>query len=454
MMLNSLKATRRCKNYLAILCPILNRWNVKSLSTTTWTKQDGLYDFAIVGGGIVGLATARELILRYPDMKFVLLEKESCLAMHQSSHNSGVIHSGIYYTPGTLKAKLCVKGLDMTYSYCKSKGIPFKKCGKLIVAVNDGEISRLHNLFERGKENGAKDLKLLSKHEIKTIEPNCEGVLAIHSPHTGIVDWGEVARSYGKEFQNNGGEVILNFEVAKFTGNGHQQYPVKITGKQGDEVFSRYAVTCGGLYSDRLAKLSGCNREPRVVPFRGEYLKLSPENGKHLVRGNIYPVPDPTLPFLGVHFTPRMDGSVLLGPNAVLAFAREGYRISDVNIRDLMESVTFRGLRRLAMKHWKFGASEFYHGLNRRAQVERLQKYVPSLRHEDVTRGPTGVRAQALDVDGNLVEDFILDQGEGELSKRLLHVRNAPSPAATSSLPIAEMIADQVEARFNLTKQN
>ena len=456
MMLKSIKSlnikslfrcVEGCQSYLG---PAI--WNASAaLSTAVQQKENNFYDLAIVGGGIVGLATARELALRHPLMKLVLLEKESLLAMHQSSHNSGVIHSGIYYTPGTLKAKLCVKGLDMTYAYCKSKGIPVKKCGKLIVAVDEEEVPRLLNLFERGKENGAKDLKLFDKHQIKDVEPNCEGVQAIHSPHTGIVDWGEVARSYGDEFQRFGGDVKVNFQVAKFSSSTHQQHPVKITGKRGGEVFSRYVVTCGGLFSDRLAKLSGSNPLPRVVPFRGEYLKLSAEKGKQLVHGNIYPVPDPSLPFLGVHFTPRMDGSVLLGPNAVLAFAREGYKMGTVNASDFVESVAFRGLRKLALKHWKFGASEIYHGLNRRAQVKRLQKYVPSLRHEDVSRGPAGVRAQALDTDGNLVEDFVLDQGEGELSRRLLHVRNAPSPAATSSLPIAEMIVDEVDARFDLT---
>ncbi|CAB4000120.1 L-2-hydroxyglutarate dehydrogenase, mitochondrial, partial [Paramuricea clavata] len=360
MMLNSIKnlysKSLVCKGYQSFLGPI---WNVKyaALSTTVQTKESNFYDLAIVGGGIVGLATARELMLRYPGMKLVLLEKESSLAMHQSSHNSGVIHSGIYYTPGTLKAKLCVKGLDMTYSYCKSKEIPFKKCGKLIVAIDEEEVPRLLNLYERGKENGARDLKLLDKHELKDVEPNCEGVRAIHSPHTGIVDWGEVARSYGEQFQKSGGEVKVNFEVAKFSSSTHHQHPVRITGKQGEELFSRYVVTCGGLFSDRLAQLSGSNPLPRVVPFRGEYLKLSAEKGKQLVHGNIYPkcgpnpiftvfllsiyVPDPTLPFLGVHFTPRMDGSVLLGPNAVLAFAREGYKMGTVNVSDLVESIAF-----------------------------------------------------------------------------------------------------------------
>lgn len=427
--------------------PVSSMW--KRWLVADREKRGRNYDLVIVGGGIVGLATARQLILRHPDMKFLVVEKENALAMHQSSHNSGVIHSGIYYTPGTLKAKLCVRGLDLTYKYCQENNIPFKKCGKLVVAVDAEEIPRLETLYERGTQNGAKDLRLLDKHEIKEIEPNCEGIRAIHSPHTGIVDWSQVAKCYAKNFQMAGGEVNLGYEVIKFSSNSNSEFPVVILGKEGIPVYSRYVVTCGGLFSDRLAGLSGCSPEPRIVPFRGEYLHLHQEKN-NLIRGNIYPVPDPNLPFLGVHFTPRMDGSVLLGPNAVLAFSREGYKMSDFKFGDFVDAVTFRGLLKLISNHWKFGASEFYHGLNTRAQVKRLQKYVPKLRQEDVFRGLTGVRAQALDKDGSLVEDFILDQGKGEFESCLLHVRNAPSPAATSSLAIAEMIAEEVSIRFSL----
>ncbi|XP_062850947.1 L-2-hydroxyglutarate dehydrogenase, mitochondrial [Trichomycterus rosablanca] len=414
-------------------------------------------DVAVVGGGIVGLATARELILRHPNLTFTLLEKEKELALHQSGRNSGVIHSGVYYTPGSLKARLCVSGAALAYEYCDKKNIPYKKCGKLIVAVDSNEVPRLKALYERGQKNNVKDLTLINAKEIRDREPYCRGIMALDSPHTGIVDWRLVALSYGKDFQQSGGAVKTKFEVSDIKmvtdspaeSSEGLKYPIIIRNSQGEEVRSRYVLTCAGLYSDRLSEISGCSSEPRIVPFRGDYLVLKPEK-RYLIKGNIYPVPDPRFPFLGVHFTPRMDGSIWLGPNAVLAFKREGYNLSDFNTRDLVDALSFRGLQKLVMKNLVYGVGEMYRGVFISAQVKMLQKYVPELQLSDVVKGPSGVRAQALDHDGNLVDDFVFDGGVGELGSRVLHVRNAPSPAATSSLAIGKAVADELEARFSL----
>ncbi|XP_049276230.1 LOW QUALITY PROTEIN: L-2-hydroxyglutarate dehydrogenase, mitochondrial-like [Rhipicephalus sanguineus] len=413
------------------------------------------YDVVIVGGGIVGVATARELSLRHPKLKLAIVEKENKLAAHQSGHNSGVIHAGIYYTPGSLKAKLCVRGLDLSYKYFDDHNIPYKNCSQLIVAVEPDEVPRLDVLEERGIKNGVKDLKRLDSREIKSVEPNCTGLQALWSPHTGIVDWGEVTQSYGRDFLSRGGDVVLNFPVRAIetvaesqSRTGGLAHPVRVVSDK-KAVRCRYIVTCGGLYSDKLAALSGCNPEPKIVPFRGEYLLLKPEKAD-LVRANIYPVPDPRFPFLGVHYTPRIDGSVLLGPNAVLAFRREGYGYFDIHVPELVDALAYRGFRKLVGRNMSYAWQELYRGVYIRAQVKQLQKYIPQLQFSDVSRGPSGVRAQALDRDGNLVDDFVFDSGEGELAKRTLHVRNAPSPAATSSLAIAEMIADKVQETFQL----
>lgn len=430
-----------------IRCPLVRH-------VTAWTSDQSCsqkkFDIVIVGGGIVGLATARNLILRHPNLSFAVLEKEKELALHQSGNNSGVIHAGIYYAPGSLKAKLCVEGLNLAYKYCDENDIPYKKCGKLIVATNEEELSRLDNLFERGQKNNVKDMKMVGAEEIKDIEPNCVGIRAIHSPHTGIVDWRQVAISYGANFERAGGKIFTEFAVESFSTD-NPDYPVTILGdaKKGQKVHCKYLITCGGLHSDRLAEKSGCNREPRIVPFRGDYLLLKPEKS-NMVNGNIYPVPDPKFPFLGVHFTPRMDGSVWLGPNAVLSFKREGYKMFAFSLRDTIDALSYRGLRKIALKNLKFGMGEMYRTIAIKAQVKQLQRFVPALKLEDVTRGPSGVRAQALDRDGNLVDDFVFDTGKSDLAHRILHVRNAPSPAATSSLAIAGMVADKVDKLFQL----
>ncbi|KAF7710757.1 hypothetical protein HF521_009629 [Silurus meridionalis] len=403
----------------------------------TVRQQHGdVCDVAVVGGGIVGLATARELILRHPNLTFTLLEKERELARHQSGRNSGVIHSGVYYTPGSLKARLCVSGAELAYDYFNKKNIPYKKCGKLIVAVDREEIPRLKALYERGQKNNVNDLKLISAREIREREPYCRGIMALDSPHTGIVDWRVVCLSYAADFQQAGGSIRTSFTVTDIKPAAQSppqssdglKYPIIIRSSKGEEVRCQFMLTCGGLYSDRLSEISGCSPEPRIVPFRGDYLVLKPEKN-YLIKGNIYPVPDPRFPFLGVHFTPRMDGSVWLGPNAVLAFKREGYTLTDFNTHDLTDALSFRGLQKLMMRNVWFGVGEMYRGMFISAQVKLLQKYVPELQTSDVIRGPSGVRAQALDREGKLVDDFVFDIGVEELGSRVLHVRNAPSPA-------------------------
>ncbi|XP_041469353.1 L-2-hydroxyglutarate dehydrogenase, mitochondrial-like [Lytechinus variegatus] len=432
------------------------RYSSKNRSYGT-SQGSNDFDVCIVGGGIVGLATAQELIWRQPNLKLAVVEKESQLSLHQSGHNSGVIHAGIYYTPGSLKAKLCVEGLELAYKYLDEHNLPYKRCGKLIVARNAEEIPRLDALYERGQKNGVKGLRIMNPDEIREVEPYCKGVKAIHSPNTGIVDWGQVAQYYGKNFERLGGSIFTNFEVTNFamttegkTGSKEGlQHPVTLQAKSGKSLRCRYVVTCAGLYSDRVAEMSGCSKIPRIVPFRGDYLLLKSEKN-YLVNGNIYPVPNPKFPFLGVHFTPRVDGSIWLGPNAVLALKREGYNLLDFSLKDMIDAASFSGLRKLAFRHLGYGLGEMYRGFNYAAQVKLLQEYVPDLKVSDVTRGPSGVRAQALDTDGNLVDDFVFDIGVGGIASRVLHVRNAPSPAATSSLSIAKMVVDKVQDTFQI----
>jgi L-2-hydroxyglutarate oxidase LhgO len=401
-----------------------------------------VYDIAVVGGGIVGLATARELLLRYPKLRIANVEKEAVWGKHQTGHNSGVIHSGIYYKPGSLKAKLCVEGRKLAWKYCDAKGIPYKQVGKLIVATEESELGRLDDLWERGHLNGIEGLEMLDAAQIEEREPFCRGIKAIFSPVTGIVDWGLVARSYGDDAREAGADMYLEHEVTAIVRRGD----VTVLKTRQGEIQAKAVITCGGLQSDLIAKMTGGARDPKIVPFRGDYLVLRPEK-EHLVRGNIYPVPDPEFPFLGVHFTPRMDGSIWLGPNAVLAFAREGYSFFTINPPELWDSLTYPGFFKLATKYWKMGAGEMYRDLVRSAYVGALQRYIPELKPEDCLPGPSGVRAQAMAADGSLVDDFVFEGAEG-----VVHVRNAPSPAATSSLAIGKYIADDAERRFGLGK--
>ncbi len=401
-----------------------------------------IYDVAIVGGGIVGLATARELVARFPHLRVVGVEKEDGFNRHQTGRNSGVIHSGIYYKPGSFKAKLCVEGRKLAWEFCERNGIPYKQVGKLIVATDESELERLDELMERGRQNGVEGLELLDAAGIAEREPHCRGIRAIFSPVTGIVDWGLVSQTYADEARAAGADFLLGWEVT----NIERRSGVTILATPNGEVQAKYAITCGGLYSDRLAKMTGGARDPKIVPFRGDYLILKPEKS-YLVNGNIYPVPDPEFPFLGVHFTPRMDGSIWLGPNAVLAFAREGYSFWTINPPELMDSLTYPGFFKLATKYWRTGMGEMYRDLVRGAYVKALQRYVPELQPEDCLPGPAGVRAQAMAADGSLVDDFVFEGSEG-----IVHVRNAPSPAATSSLAIGKYIVDDAEQRFGLTR--
>jgi L-2-hydroxyglutarate oxidase LhgO len=399
-----------------------------------------IYDIAVVGGGIVGLATTRELLLRHPHLTVANVEKEDVWSKHQTGHNSGVIHSGIYYKPGSLKAKLCVEGRKLLWEYCDAKGIPWKPVGKLIVATEEDELGRLNELYERGKQNGIDDLELLDAAQIAEREPYCRGIKAIFSPVTGIVDYGVVARSYGEDALALGADMYLGHEVTGIERRGD----VTVCKTAKGEVQARYVVTCGGLQSDKLARMTGGDRDPKIVPFRGDYLVLKPEK-RYLVKGNIYPVPDPSFPFLGVHFTPRMDGSIWLGPNAVPAFAREGYTFFTVDPKQLWDMATYPGVYKLLAKYWKVEAGEIYRDLVRAAYVEALQRYIPELQAEDCLPGPSGVRAQCMTADGAMVDDFVFEGEEG-----VVHVRNAPSPAATSSLAIGKFIADDAEKRFDL----
>ncbi len=400
-----------------------------------------IYDIAVVGGGIVGLATTRELKERFPSLKVAGVEKEDAFNKHQTGRNSGVIHSGIYYKPGSFKAKLCVEGRKLAWEYCDRKGIEYKQVGKLIVATEESELGRLQDLMERGRANGVEGLELLDKNGIAEREPYCRGIRAIFSPVTGIVDWGRVSQSYADEARAAGVDYFLNHEVKGIA----RRNGVTVLLTPAGEVQAKYVITCGGLYSDKLAKMTGGSRDPKIVPFRGDYLILKPEKA-HLVKGNIYPVPDPEFPFLGVHFTPRMDGSIWLGPNAVLAFAREGYSFLTINPPELWDALTYPGFFKVMMKYWKIGSGEMYRDLVRSAYVKALQRYIPELKPEDCLPGPAGVRAQAMSPDGSLVDDFVFEDSEG-----VVHVRNAPSPAATSSLAIGKYIVDDAEKRFGLS---
>uniref|UniRef100_A0A0N5C5C2 L-2-hydroxyglutarate dehydrogenase, mitochondrial n=1 Tax=Strongyloides papillosus TaxID=174720 RepID=A0A0N5C5C2_STREA len=421
----------------------------KLLSSSILNQSNGI-DIAVIGGGIIGSATARKLKLEKPHLKIALFEKESILAKHQTGHNSGVLHAGIYYKPGTLKAKLCVEGIDLAYKYCDEKNIPYKRVGKLIVAVEPHEIPILEDLYKRAQTNKCRNIELVSGDKIREIEPNCRGLKAIWSPYTGIVDFGVVSRQYVKDFEEVGGVVKLNHELSDVSLSSNPDYPVKLQFKNvSSPVEAKYIITACGLQSDRIAQKTGCSSVPKILPFRGEYLKLKREKSG-LVRTNIYPVPDPRFPFLGVHFTPRMNGDIWLGPNAVLAYKREGYTYTDISIPDLVDALTFRGMQKLVFKYFTFGLTEMYKGIIKSAQVKQLQRFVPSLKASDVEYGPAGVRAQALNENGDLVDDFIFDGGVGKVAERVLHVRNAPSPAATSSLAIANIITEKAIEKFEI----
>jgi L-2-hydroxyglutarate oxidase len=396
-------------------------------TTETWSG-----DTVVIGAGIVGLAAAREILKRHPEQRLVVVDKEANIAEHQTGHNSGVIHSGIYYAPGSLKAKACVAGAAQLMEYCDEHDIPYQLCGKVIVATDESEIPRLEALFERGQTNGVPGLRMIDSDELREVEPHVTGVRAVLSPRTGIVDYRQVAASYANDVRASGGQILTDHEVVSIIRGATRTLVCTIHG----DFETKRVIACAGVYSDRVAAMTGAPLEPRIVPFRGDYYILRPER-RDLVRGNIYPVPDPRFPFLGVHFTPRMNGDLWLGPNAVLAFSREGYQFGSIHLNDLADMARFGGFRSFARKHWRTGLDEMARDLSKTRFLESLQKYIPELVMEDLLPGPSGVRAQALSEDGNLVDDFIVDR-----EKRVLHVRNAPSPAATSSLVIGAMIAD------------
>ncbi|MBZ0294171.1 MAG: L-2-hydroxyglutarate oxidase [Anaerolineae bacterium] len=394
-------------------------------------------NIVVVGGGIVGLATARELLTQHPDLRVVIVEKEAELSTHQTGHNSGVIHSGIYYKPGSLKAKVCVAGHRAMLEYCDAHHIPYRLCGKVIIAVDESEIAALNELYQRGLANGVQGLELVDPPRLREIEPHVVGVKAIYSPNTGIVDYRRVARAYADDVRELGGQIITGLRVSRVEERGPETI-VRTT--QGD-IRTRFVITCAGLYSDRI---SGDRANVRIVPFRGSYYRLSPESSDR-ARALIYPVPDPRFPFLGVHFTRTMDDEVLVGPNAVLAFAREGYTRWHVNFSEMAETLMYPGFWKLAKNYWKMGALEMYQDFVKAAYVKTARRYIPELSSKDFLPGRSGVRAQALDRNGVMVDDFRIKGGGN-----VIHVQNAPSPAATSSLIIAQTIAAQAQSQFGL----
>ena len=395
-------------------------------------------DICIIGGGIVGLATAYRLTRRHPGKKIVILEKESFLAKHQTGHNSGVLHSGIYYKPGSLKAINCRKGKLAMEDFCKEHGIEHELCGKVIVALSEEEIPRMEKIFRRGQENGV-NCEIIDRKRLLEIEPHAAGIRAIHVPECGIVNYRQVCERMGELIsQPDDNELLLGQEVRQIEETS-QGLLIKT---DQTEIESGFLINCAGLHSDRVARLSGQPVPAKIVPFKGEYYELT-QKAKHLCKHLIYPVPDPQFPFLGVHFTRMIDGSVECGPNAVLAFGREAYGKLDLNLKDLLESLGYSGFRKMALKHWKMGLGEMWRSYNKGAFVRALQRLTPEIKAEDLKSAPAGIRAQAVTPEGNMVDDFLIQE-----SKRVVNVCNAPSPAATASLNIGETIVDKLADRF------
>ena len=398
--------------------------------------QDSQLDVVIVGGGIVGLATAYSLLTTNPALKLVVLEKESSLGAHQTGHNSGVIHSGLYYKPGSLKAKNCIEGYAKLLQFCREHEIAHEICGKIVVALSEQERSQLEMLRQRGEQNGLTGIRRLNKTEIVEIEPHCTGIDGLFVPQTGIVDYTAVVMRLAERIQNFGGEILTSSEVVEIKESSNT---VLVCTKQ-QRFTTRALITCGGLQSDRLAMQTQPDLDLRIIPFRGEYFELK-ESAKHLVNNLIYPVPDPNFPFLGVHFTRRIDGTIECGPNAVLAFAREGYRKTDISIREFSQTLAWPGFRKIAFKYWRTGLGEYHRSFSKNAFVAALQKLVPEITANDLQPTGAGVRAQACSRAGSLLDDFEIRQ-----IGRVVHVCNAPSPAATASLAIGDAIASRVSS--------
>jgi (S)-2-hydroxyglutarate dehydrogenase len=400
-------------------------------------------ELLIIGAGIVGLATAVEATRRFPDMRTVVVDKEQQVAAHQTGHNSGVIHSGLYYKTGSLKARNCVAGAASMKRFCQENGVPFDECGKLVVATSAEEVPRLEALHERGKANGVPGLRMMQPEEFREIEPHCAGLRALQVPSTGIVDYTAVAQKYAELIRKAGSEIVLGAKVTGLRGDGNGNVVETTAGT----FRSRWVINCAGLYSDTVTRMAGVETNLEIVPFRGEYYDIRPER-RHLVRNLIYPVPDPRFPFLGVHFTRRINGSVDAGPNAVLAFRREGYRGASPDLGEAIEMLRFPGFRKMAAKYWQKGLAEQYRAWVKSAFTKALQKMVPELKESDLVPGGSGVRAQAVDAEGNLVDDFYFVH-----SGSMIHVCNVPSPAATASLEIGKEIVAMMAERFGLTKE-
>jgi L-2-hydroxyglutarate oxidase len=395
------------------------------------------YDITIIGGGIIGCATALAL-QKESDNSILIIEAEDVLAAHQTGNNSGVIHSGLYYKPGSLKAKNCTEGRDLMYRFCEENDIPHEKCGKLVVAVRKEELEPLEKLYERGIANGLEGLKRLKEDELKEYEPNVAGIAGLFVPQTGIVDYVKVTETYAKKIVEKGGEIRLGCKFKSVMKNKDEL----IISANNDEFKTKFLVNCGGLFSDRIAKKCGVNPGLQIIPFRGEYYKLK-QDKTHLVKNLIYPVPDPQFPFLGVHFTRMIKGGVEAGPNAVLAFKRVGYSHTDISIRDIAQMFTYPGFWKMASKYYKMGFGEFHRSLSKSAFVKALQKLVPAIDSESIVKAGAGVRAQALEPTGKLVDDFRIVEED-----KMVHVLNAPSPAATASISIGNYIAKLVKKRY------
>lgn len=394
------------------------------------------FDYAVIGAGIVGSSIAWKLMEKNPSLKVALIEKESEPGQHQTSHNSGVIHSGIYYKPGTFKARFCRKGYDDLLAFCRKNEIPFQLTGKLIVASQESELKQLEILYQRGMENNLEGVRMVNGAEVKEVEPHCTAIKAIYLPQTGIISFPVVLKKYIELFQQRGGEVFLGHKVEGFEKKSHG---TTILTNQ-NSIFAKTTVTAGGLYSDKLVTQETGDNNTRILPFRGEYYKLRPEKS-YLVKGLIYPVPNPAFPFLGVHFTRMIGGEVEAGPNAVLAFRREGYKKTDFSLNESLETLMWPGFQKIALKYWQVGMYEMYRSLSKAKFLKDLQKLIPELAIDDLVDGGTGVRAQASSRAG-LIDDFDLVE-----TPTSLHVRNAPSPAATSSIAIADHVVRLLEAR-------
>ena len=393
--------------------------------------ESSQYDIAIIGGGILGLSTAMQLLERAPQWRVAVIEKEEQLATHQTGHNSGVMHSGIYYRPGSHKAQFCVAGLNNMVKFCEENEIEYQQCGKVIVALHESEFGRLDDLLQRGTANGVPDLEMVGPERLKEIEPHTAGVRALWAPHTGIVDFTKVAAAFANKFQQAGGDIFTGAAVKKITNSSGS---VALETTKGT-LQAKHLINCAGLYADKVASMTGEKVGVRIIPFRGEYYTLRPES-HHLVSGLIYPVPDPQFPFLGVHFTRNIKGHVEAGPNAVMALRREGYRKRDFSIGETLGNLAYPGFWKMAMKHWKIGMGEVYRSYSRRVFLRDLQRLIPEIQNSDLASGGSGVRAQAVARDGSLLDDFSIIQG-----RDAIHVLNAPSPGATSSLAIGEHIA-------------